>query len=61
MGWIHPCFLEWDDPIFCLVEEMERTLFFLFGLKDMMGWNDPMPCLDGGMKVGCLDRVTYSY
>jgi hypothetical protein len=27
---------------------------FLFGLRYIMGWNDPIHCLDGGMKVGCL-------
>ncbi len=66
MGWVGsiPVFGNGMIPFSVWLKGWNES-YFLFGLKDMMGWNDPMPCLDGGMKVGCLEcthcKITFRH
>lgn len=55
MGWVRSIPVFWNGMILFFVWlQGWNEHCFLFGLRYIMGWNDPIHCLDGGMKVGCL-------
>ncbi len=50
MGWFHPCFFTlFGMGWLCFFVWLKgwNGSCFLFGLRDMMGWNDPIFCFLG--------------